>query len=56
MDSWAIAILVKPFAFLAVWVVFCYPVLRVVRKMKDGRLKRFLLRPIGKQPASRQGW
>lgn len=50
MEGWQIALLIKPFVLLIGWVLFCYPALRLVRRMKDGKLKRFLLRPIGKQP------
>lgn len=55
MESWAIAILIKPFVLLLGWVVFCYPALRFVRRMKDGKLKSLLLRPIGKQSTGSGG-
>lgn len=55
MEPWLIALLVKPFILLAGWVVFCYPALRLVHRMKDGKIKRLLLRPVGQKSAARQG-
>ncbi len=52
--EWLIALVVKPFAALAFWVCLVYPLLRLFHRfVPDGKIKRFLLRPIGKQPPGR---
>lgn len=44
MDTWVLAVLLKPFAALFLFGVICLPFrLLVQRRMKDGRLKRLLL-------------
>lgn len=44
MDAWAWALLLKPFAFLVLAGLVLIPArLLLQRKMKDGKLKRFLL-------------
>jgi hypothetical protein len=44
MEPWAIALLVKPFVLLVLFVAVLYPARRAVeRYMKDGKLKRLLL-------------
>lgn len=51
MEPWAWAVLLKPFYFLLVWVLFIYPVTKLVeRYMPEGWLKRELLRRRGEQP------
>lgn len=45
MSEWAIALFLKPFIFLVLFVVVLYPARRAVEKyMKDGKVKRLLLR------------
>ena len=49
MEPWALAVLFKPLAALVVFGFICLPARMAVRKwMKDGRLKRLLLRRITK--------
>lgn len=44
MEPWAIALFVKPFALLLLFLLVLYPARRAVEKlMKDGKLKRLLL-------------
>lgn len=44
MDAWAWALLIKPFVLLLVAGCVLIPVrLLIDRKLKDGKLKRFLL-------------
>ena len=48
MEPWLLALLIKPFVALVVFGLICLPARLLVRsKMRDGKLKRFLLRPIG---------
>jgi hypothetical protein len=48
METWLIALLVKPLAAFLVLVVICYPAkMAVARYMSDGKLKRLLLTRIG---------
>jgi hypothetical protein len=48
MSNFAIAMLVRPFMLLILSVLILIPVrLAVQRRMKDGKLKRLLLRRIG---------
>lgn len=50
--SWWLAVLLKPFATLLFFVVFCLPArLAVQRWMKDGKLKRLLLKDLRGQKA-----
>jgi hypothetical protein len=47
MNTFVIAILIKPFAMLALCALVLVPArMAVQRKMKDGKLKRLLLRRI----------
>lgn len=47
MENWLVALLIKPFVALVVFGLICLPIRLLVKaKMKDGPLKRFLLRPI----------
>jgi hypothetical protein len=52
MDPWVLALLLKPFAALFLFGVVCLPFrLLVQRKMKDGPLKRLLLKQVaGRKP------
>lgn len=53
--SFAIAMFIRPFVYLAVAVLICLPArLAVQRWMPDGKWKRLLLRPIGGKSASKQ--
>ena len=46
-EPWQIAIVVKPFALLALAITVLYPCRRACEKyMREGRLKRLLLRNI----------
>lgn len=48
MEPWAIALFLKPFAYLAVFVALIWPVTWAVRRyMPDGKIKRLLLRRWG---------
>ncbi len=48
METWLIALFIKPFVAFLVLAVICYPIkLAVVRFMRDGRVKRLLLTRIG---------
>lgn len=53
--SWWLAVLLKPFATLLFFAVFCLPArLAVQRLMPEGKLKRLLLTPLrGKQARHR---
>jgi hypothetical protein len=47
--EWALALLLKPFIALVVLGLICLPIRIAIRnKMRDGKLKRFLLRPISR--------
>jgi hypothetical protein len=47
--EWLYALVLKPFVVLVIFGLVCLPVrLLVQRKMRDGKLKRFLLRPISR--------
>jgi uncharacterized protein YneF (UPF0154 family) len=49
MEPWAIALFVKPLALLVLFVLVLYPARRAVQRyMKDGPLKRLLLRRVTK--------
>lgn len=49
MDAWLIALFLKPFIALVVFGLICLPARLLIRdKMRDGKLKRFLLRPISR--------
>ena len=49
MEPWLLSLLLKPFIALLVFGLICLPArLAVHRYMSDGKLKRFLLRPLGK--------
>lgn len=51
LPPWAIAAFLQPFVLLVLSVCVFWPIKVMIRRyMKDGRLKRLLLRPIGKQP------
>ena len=48
------ALLLKPFAALLFVALITYPIRRLIeRRMKDGRLKRFLLIRLSEKPGSR---
>lgn len=48
MEPWVWAVLLKPFAALFLFGVICLPFrLLVQRRMKEGRLKRLLLKRVG---------
>lgn len=50
----ALAMILRPFVLLLVMVVFCAPVTYAIRRwMRDGALKRLLLRPIGRKQTRR---
>jgi hypothetical protein len=47
--EWLYALILKPFIALVVFGLICLPCrLLVQRKLPDGKLKRFLLRPISR--------
>ena len=47
--EWLLALLLKPFVALVVLGLICLPARLLIRdKMRDGKLKRFLLRPISR--------
>lgn len=49
MEPWAIALLIKPFALLVLFVLVLYPARWAVQRyLPDGKLKRLLLRRVGK--------
>jgi hypothetical protein len=49
MEPWAIAVLVKPLALLVLFVLVLYPARWAVQRyMRDGWLKRLLLRRVSK--------
>lgn len=51
LPPWAIAAFLQPFVLLVLSVCVFWPVKVLIRRrMKDGKLKRLLLRPIGKKP------
>ena len=50
--TFALAMLVRPFVYLAVAFLILIPArLAVERFMRDGKLKRLLLRPVGSKQA-----
>jgi hypothetical protein len=47
MQPWLIALLIKPFVALIVFGLICLPIrILVEKKLKDGKLKKLLLKPI----------
>lgn len=49
MEPWLLSLVLKPFIALLVFGLICLPArLILLRYMKDGKLKRLLLRPLGK--------
>jgi hypothetical protein len=47
--EWLLALLIKPFVALVVFGLICLPArFALQRHMPDGKLKRFLLRPISR--------
>jgi hypothetical protein len=46
MDSWILAVVLKPLLFLAVCFMALDPARKAVERMKDSRLKRLLLKRI----------
>lgn len=56
METWVIAVLLKPFAALVVFGLLAVLRIYLLRRMKPGWLKSVLLKPIGrsaKQPQPR---
>lgn len=52
--EWWLAVFLKPFFAVLLWIGVVYPLVRLFhRYMPEGRLKRLLTRPIGKQPGAR---
>lgn len=52
--EWLLAIFLKPFIAVLFWVFLVYPLARLFHRfMPDGKIKRLLVRPIGKQPTTR---
>jgi hypothetical protein len=47
--EWLLALVLKPFIALIVFGLICLPARLAVLKMRDSKLKRFLLTPISRR-------